>query len=66
MNEKKHTLPLPLEEYIDARTRRTLEACEATLQFKAGCGFVMTPEQLATYRELQMEELLAAQCEAEA
>lgn len=64
IDEKK--LSLPLEQYIDARTRRTIEACERTMQYKAACGFVMSPEQLTRYRELQTEELLAAQCEAEA
>lgn len=52
--------------YLDARTRRTIEACERTAQYKAACGFVMTPAQLIEYRRLQTEELLAAQCEAEA
>jgi len=61
-------MELPTEQLlvIDARARRVLEACERTLQFKAGCGFVMTPEQLVEYRRLQAEEQLAAQCEAEA
>ncbi len=54
------------EHVIDARTRRVEIAVERTQQFKAGCGFVMTPAQLLEYQRLQTEELLAAQCEAEA
>jgi hypothetical protein len=54
------------EEDLSARARRVQEAVDRTSQYRAGCGFVLTPAQLNELRRLQSEELLAAQCEAEA
>ena len=56
----------PNEIELSARARRVEEAVERTTQFRATCGFVMTPAELVEYQRLQMEELLAAQSEAEA